>query len=98
MQSIIHRSPAGLTWHDGAIPSDEVWVKLGGNKGHGSFKLNLQVINTLHPNSIKNTTLVAMYKAGDSVVNLHTALEQYKTHIKELQGMQWRYLCMTKNA
>ncbi len=40
------RSTAGLTWHDGAIPSDEIWVKLGGDKGRGSFKLNLQLVNT----------------------------------------------------
>ncbi len=32
------RSSAGLTWHDGAIPSNEIWVKLGGDKGRGSFK------------------------------------------------------------
>ena len=90
----MHRSPGRLTWHDGAIPSEEVWIKLGGDKGHGSFKLNLQVVNTTHPNSIKNTTLVAVFKAGDSIVNLHTALEQYQTHIKEIQGMKWRYMFM----
>lgn len=84
-----------MTWHNGAIPSDEVWVKLGGDKGHGSFKLNLQIVNTAHPNSIKNTTLVALFKAGDSIVNLHTALSQYKTQIQELQGMKWRYVGMT---
>jgi len=32
------RSSAGLTWHNGAIPSEEIWVKLGGDKGRGSFK------------------------------------------------------------
>ena len=31
----------GLTWHQGAIPADELWVKLGGDKGHGSFKFKL---------------------------------------------------------
>ena len=25
-----------LTWHHGAIPADEVWVKIGGDKGRSS--------------------------------------------------------------
>lgn len=79
-----------MTWHDNTIPADEIWLKLGGDKGHGSFKLNMQVVNTAHPNSVKNTTLLTVFKAGDSIVNLHTALSQYKTQIEELQGMQWR--------
>ena len=62
-----------LTWHNGAIPSDEIWIKLGGDKGRGSFKLNMQVVNIPHPNSIRNTSLVAVFKAGDRTVNLHTA-------------------------
>ena len=67
-------------------------MKIGGDKGRGSFKLNMQVVNTVHPNSIKNTTLLAVFKAGDSIVNLHIALSQYKTQIEELQGMQWRLI------
>ena len=47
---VLLRSSAGLTWHQGAIPSNELWVKLGGDKGHGSFKLNLQLVNTANPN------------------------------------------------
>ena len=30
-----------LTWHDGALPQEQLWVKLDGDKGHSSFKLNL---------------------------------------------------------
>lgn len=33
-----------LTWYDGHIPTDEIWVKLGGDKGGGSFKMSFQVI------------------------------------------------------
>ena len=66
-------------------------MKLGGDKGHGSFKLTMQVMNVAHPNSTRNTTLLAVYKAGDNLHNLHTALDQYKVHVDELQGMQWRY-------
>lgn len=82
------RSGHGLTWHDGAIPSSELWLKLGGDKGHGSFKLTLQLVNTCHPNSVKETTLLSVFRAGDSTMNLHTALDMYQEHIKEAQGMQ----------
>ena len=67
-----------------------MWVKLGGDKGHGSFKFSLQVVNVDHPNSIRNTALLSVYKAGDSLTNLHIALDQYKEQIEEIQGMQWR--------
>lgn len=67
-------SSTNLTWHDGAIPADEIWVKLGGDKGRGSFKFNIQLLNTKHPNSIKNTVLLSVFKAGDTATNLHTAL------------------------
>ena len=85
----IPRSPEGLTNHGGAIPEDELWIKLGGDKGRGSFKFNLQLVNTPHPNSVKKTILISVFKAGDSASNnLHTALDRYKEHIEELQGMQ----------
>ncbi len=84
----IPRSPEGLTNHGGAIPQDELWIKLGGDKGRGSFKFNFQLVNTPHPNSVKKTVLVSVFKAGDSTSNLHTALDRYKEPIKEIQGMQ----------
>ena len=80
-----------LTWHNGAIPFDELWVKFGGDKGHGSFKFNFQLCNVAHPNSIKNTVLVLVFKAGDNIANLHTGLDMYKEHVKELQGMKLRW-------
>lgn len=69
----------------------ELWLKLGGDKGHGSFKLTLQLVNTAHPNSIKETTLLSVFKAGDSTTNLHTALDMYQEYIRESQGMQIKY-------
>ena len=87
----ICRSPAGLTWHGGAIPDDELWVKLGGDKGRGSFKFQMQLVNVEHPNSVSNTSLLAVFKAGDGISNLHTALDQYHDQIKEMEGMIWRY-------
>lgn len=88
---VIPRSPAGLFWHNGAIPSDELWVKLGGDKGRGSFKMNIQLVNTQHPNSMKRTTLLSVFKASDTTTNLHIALDMYKEHVVEAQGMQIKY-------
>ena len=85
------RTPAGLTWHD-IIPENEIWLKLGGDKGHGSFKLNFQLCNVQHPNSQKNTCLLSMFMAGDSTTNLHTCLDMYREQISELQGMGLRYV------
>ena len=79
-------SPQGLTCHNGAIP---LWVKFGGDKGHGSFKFSLQLCNVV-PNSIKNTVLVSVFKAGDNIASLHTVLDMYKEHVHELQGMKLR--------
>ncbi len=83
---------SGLTWHRGAIPSNELWLKLSGDKGRGSFKLTLQLVNTHHPNSLKNTHVVSIFKAGDSVANLHTALDIYAEHVKEAQEMEIQYV------
>ena len=52
-----YRCCSFLTWHNEAISSDQLWVKLEGDKGHGSFKFDLQLVNTKRPNSIKATTL-----------------------------------------
>jgi len=81
------RSGPCLTWHNGAIPSNELWLKIYGDKGCGSFKLNLQLVNTHNPNSMKNTHVISIFKAGDSTTNLHTALDMYQEHVKEAQGM-----------
>ena len=35
-----------LTWHNGLIPESEIWIKLGGDHGGGSFKLSMQVSGT----------------------------------------------------
>ena len=67
------------------IPSNELWLKLGGDKGHGSFNPNS------NPNSMKNTRVISVFKAGDTTANLHTALEMYQDHVKEAQGMQIKY-------
>ncbi len=37
------------------IPKDEEWLKLGGDKRGGSFKMSFQLGSTAKPNSVENT-------------------------------------------
>ena len=64
-------------------------MKLGGDKGRGSVKMNIQVVNVTNPNSIKNTSLFAVFEGDDSIVNLHTILDQYREQVHEIQAMDW---------
>ena len=61
-----------LTTHE-IIPPNEIWVKLGGDKGGGSMKMNFHIAYCLKPNSVTNTCVFAVFEATDSVSNLHIA-------------------------
>eukprot|EP00731_Ephydatia_muelleri_P030963 Em0022g477a len=78
-----------LTWHNGVIPASEIWIKLGGDKGGGTFKMNFQIVNVAAPNSVNNTCVFCCFEADDSYTNLHIALERYKEQVEHLQGMTW---------
>ena len=80
-----------LTWHNGLIPEDEVWVKIGGDKGGGSFKMSVQIANVPKPNSINNTFVFCSFEAGDSVTNLLVGLAVYQTQGTTLSTTQWKY-------
>ena len=82
----VHR----LTWHGGVIPEDEIWVKLGGDKGGGSFKMSFQICNVLHPNSPNNTCVFCAYEAPDNPSNLRIALERYCDQVNSLESKTWR--------
>lgn len=79
-----------LTDH-GFIPADEIWVKLGGDKGGSSMKVTFQILNCPHPNSPMNTCVFVAYEGPDSQTNLHVALDRYKSQVKDLQQLKWRY-------
>lgn len=72
------------------IPPDEIWVKLGGDKGGSSFKASFQIVNVKHPNSIQNTCVFTVFEAPYTVFNLHIALDRYKDQVENLQRLQWR--------
>ncbi|KAL5510748.1 hypothetical protein EMCRGX_G006349 [Ephydatia muelleri] len=78
-----------LTWHEGFIPASEVWIKIGGDKGGGTFKMNFQNVSIATPNSVHNTCVFCCFAAGDSVTNLHAALDRFKDQVEHLNGMKW---------
>ena len=55
-----HDKQDHLKWHDGAILDDEIWVKIGGDHGGGSFKHMLQIANLKNTNSKFNTCLITI--------------------------------------
>ena len=65
-------------------------MKLGGDKGGDSFKMSLQLANVPHPNSIHNTFVFCCFQAGDSVTNLHVALDSYRKQVDDLSAMTWQ--------
>ena len=79
-----------MTWHNGVIPENEVWLKLGGDKGGETFKANFQIVNVAAPNSVQNTCVFCCFAAGDSFTNLHIALDRYKEQVRHFQTMKWR--------
>ncbi|XP_070569179.1 uncharacterized protein [Ptychodera flava] len=79
-----------LTWHDGHIPENELWIKLGGDKGGGSFKSMFQLGNVPHPNAKQNTVVFCLFESGDSFQNLLTALGRYKEQLHHLKTLTWK--------
>lgn len=79
-----------LTWHNGVIPEDKIWIKLGGDKGGHSFKQMFQIGNVEHPNSLTNTIVVCAFEADDSWHNLDIGLHHHKDHVTQLITSTWR--------
>lgn len=79
-----------MTWHDGLIPEDEIWLKIGGDKGGGSFKCSFEIANLKCPNACQNSVLFSVFKAQDTPCNLHLSLDRYKDDINDLQQAKWR--------
>ncbi|XP_072030449.1 uncharacterized protein [Amphiura filiformis] len=77
-----------LVW-DG-IPAEQIWIKIGGDKGGGTTKFYYQIVNVSKNNSKFNTTAFCVYAADETVANMHTALDQYVTQISNLQHSEWR--------
>ena len=78
-------------WHNGAIQEDEIWLKLGGDIGGGTFKMAFQHLNIPCPNAPENTCVFTIFKALDTYTNLHIGLNHHVDEIKELESKTWRY-------
>ena len=76
-------------WH-GIIPKDEVWIKVGGDKGGGMFTMNFQIVNTRTPNSVHNTCAFSCFEADDTVTNLHVALDRFRGEVTHIGTMKWK--------
>ena len=74
-------------WHDRRIPSDEIWVKVGSDKGGNTFKMCFQVVNTNAPNSPSNTCVSIIFDASDSVTNLKVVGDE---EIGNLEQQTWK--------
>ena len=84
-----HERQGNLTWHDGAIPEDEIWLKIGADHGGGSFKIMLQIANLVNANSKLHTCILAMAECKDSPENMRRLFDPLKDDISDLQTMTW---------
>ena len=78
-----------MTWHNGYIPEHQIWVKVGGDHGKGSFKMTMQIANLAKPNSKQNTILIAIAKIKDTYNNAHTLVHHMKARIEALTHLEW---------
>ena len=65
-------------------------MKLGGEKGGGSFKMNFQIVNISAPNSVHATCVFSCFEASDSITNLHVALDRFRDEVTEIRNMTWK--------
>ena len=77
-----------LIWKDKT--EYEVWLKIGGDHGQGSFKVCIQSANTHHPNSKHNTICVGVFKAKDYYPNTVKISKLFQDGISRLRNMHWR--------
>ncbi|GFO02792.1 amine oxidase [Plakobranchus ocellatus] len=85
-----HDKGGELNWHDGKIPQNEVWIKIGGDHGKNSFKVALSIFNLSKPNAKQNTHLIVMAKVPDTMHNMQIMLDDLKPQIESLQSFTWR--------
>ena len=72
--------------HEGSLPFDRVFIKVGGDKGQGSTKITLQVCNTKKPNSPLNTLIIGIYEGSDTYTNLGIALDGIGQQLEAIDG------------
>ena len=61
-------------------------MKIGGDAGGGTFKMNFQIVNIQSPNSPQNTCVFAVFDAKDTTTNLHIALDRFRDDIDSVNS------------
>ena len=74
-----------LPWHDGAIPENEIWIKVGGDHGQGSLKSNLTIVNTKNPNSMDNNVSIGMAGVKDSRENMEMIFDSIRKQLADVE-------------
>ena len=78
-----------LTWHE-QIPENQIWIKVGGDHGGGSFKLAFHVCNVRKPNAPCNTICCLVFEAKDNRLNLETLTPVITEQLQTLKQQTWR--------
>eukprot|EP00117_Sycon_ciliatum_P007256 scpid43741/ scgid10443/ len=85
-----YESCSKLVQRDG-IPDQEIWLKLGGDHGGGSFKFVMQIANVATPNSLSNTIPLCVFEAQDTPAYLEIALRMYRPDVESLRSTtKWK--------
>ncbi|GFO22870.1 amine oxidase [Plakobranchus ocellatus] len=80
-----------LTWHNDTIPSDKIWVKIGGDHGKNSLKFTLQIANIDKPNARQNTVVIAIAAVKDTHKNIERFLQGgLGDELLALQSHSWK--------
>ncbi|XP_072017401.1 uncharacterized protein [Amphiura filiformis] len=81
---------SGKITNRGVIPDDEVWIKVGGDHGKGSFKVAMSVCNTANPNSSYNTICILLLEGSETKANVQRVLPLIVDQLMSLEDMTWR--------
>ena len=72
------------------IPSNEIHLKIGGDHGGGSFKMEFQVGNIEKTNKPENTVIFSIAEAKDYKVNIALCVERFKAQIEYFKKVKWQ--------
>ncbi|XP_057308721.1 uncharacterized protein LOC130647029 [Hydractinia symbiolongicarpus] len=75
---------------DHSFLNNEIQIKLGGDHGGKSFKMNYQLCNSSKPNNKDNTVVFSIFEAKDYRSNLMVGLSRFTKQIDQLEQMKWR--------
>ncbi|XP_072022414.1 uncharacterized protein [Amphiura filiformis] len=75
----------GKTWEHEKF-NNEMWMKIGGDKGGTSTKLAYQLVNEVNANSRDGTNILAMFDAVDTGNNMKKVYDIYQDQLIDLQN------------